>query len=349
MPQAVRALVTGMGGDLGQALVKALRLSNKLIECHGCDMDGAGVGAAFVDSFQVVPQANDPTYVSALKTLCDTRGIDVVVPGSEPEIAVLSRLGHPPRLPSGIPVVSQEREWLETYGDKLACLQALSGKIELPPFTDGVDRQAVATFIEQAGFPVVVKSRCSSGSRSLRVAHNPAELDAALRATPLPLVQAFLDDSGGEFSVGMFACDHFSSAIAFRRQLGSSGCSWFAETSMDEAVLDYAMTIARITGLRGSANIQVRKTSKGVQLLEINPRFSSLVAARAACGFRDVEWAVELALGRIPDRPDGRFKHLRFRRFFHELVDFGDGFNAATEWLPRGAPISSQLVRCDAK
>lgn len=346
MPEGIQVLVTGVGGDLGQALVKALRLANRPIICHGCDMSEAGVGAAFVDTFHVVPPAGHSTYVDALDHVCRMLGVDAVVPGSEQEIDVLSRWGHPPRLPSGVPIVCQEWGWLATYGDKLACLRALSGKIELAPFADGTDRHRVAELVEQAGFPLVVKSRRSRGSRSLRVAHDVLELEVALKVTPHPLVQAFLDDAGGEFSVGVFVYDRFSSAIAFRRDLGPGGCSWFAETSRDGSVLDYAMTVTQVSRLSGSANIQVRKTSKGVRLLEINPRFSSLVAARAACGFRDAEWAIELALGRVPERPNGEFRHLRFQRFLHEMVDVGSGFNAVSEWSPKEAPMANQLNWC---
>ena len=337
MTQPIRVLVTAVGGDLGQALVKALRLSTKHIVCHGCDMDGTGIGSAFADNFHVVPRADDPTYIEVMDHLCRSLAIHAVVPASEPEIYVLSQLGSPPKLSCGVPIVCQEANWIETYGDKLISMRGLYGKIELVPFADGIDRQAVANLVEEVGFPVAVKSRRSSGSRSLRLANNETELDAALNATPLPLVQAFIDASEGEFSVGAFVCEHFSSAIAFKRDLGPVGCSWFAETSTDESVLDYAMRIAQLSGLKGSANIQVRKSSEGVRLLEVNPRFSSLVAARAACGFRDAEWSVELALGRCPEKPDGCFRHIRFRRFFHELLDFGEGFRAVSEWSPREA------------
>lgn len=341
MTEPIGVLVTGVGGDLGQAVVKALRLSTRPMVCHGCDMDGSGVGSAFVDSFHVVPRADDMTYVEVLDHLCSSLAVHAVVPASEPEIQALSVLGTPQRLPCGVPIVCQQASWIEAYGDKLACMKALCSKIELAPFVDGIDRLAVAKLVEQVGFPLVVKSRRSSGSRSLRLANNHADLDAALATTHLPLVQAFIDASRGEFSVGVFVCDDFSSAIAFERDLGPGGCSWFAETSTDESVLEYAKKIARSSCLTGSANIQVRKTSEGVRLLEINPRFSSLVAARAACGFRDVEWSLELALGRTPDRADPQFKHIRFRRFFHEVVDFGDGFRTALEWRPREAPIST--------
>jgi len=333
--KSIRVLVTAVNGDLGQALVKALRLSTKQIVCYGCDMNGAGIGDAFVDHFCVVPGATEAIYIETLDRLCNSLAVHAVIPGSEPEINVLSQLGRPPKLPSGIPVVCQEAGWIEVYGDKLASMQALLGKVDLVPFADGTDAGAVEDVIGRSGFPLVVKERQSSGSRSLRIVHNRQSLEATLAEVESPFVQAFIDDDGGEFSAGIFSDAGTIHTIAFRRKLGPVGCSWYAENSADDEVLLYVLNIARETLATGSINIQVRKSSEGVRLLEINPRFSSLVAVRAACGFRDAEWSLELALGSSSIEVPSSYRDIRFHRFFGEMVDFGNGFGRISEWDPQ--------------
>ena len=116
-----------------------------------------------------------------------------------------------------------------------------------------------------------------------------------------------------------------------------------AETSDDATVADYCRQIGGAMCLSGAANVQVRKTRTGVRLLEVNVRFSSLVAARAAAGFRDAEWWLRLRLGMHTPTPPGRYRHLRFERYFHDLVDFGDGFQAVSEWSPRQQPLPGLL------
>jgi carbamoyl-phosphate synthase large subunit len=336
---SLRILVTAVNGDLGQAVVKALRLCSSPVEIYGCDANPRGVGAAFVYSLSEVPFAREEDrYISALEEICRANQIDAVVPASEPEISTLAKLGSPLRLPSGTVVVCQEAPWLELYGDKLLCMRALDGKVPLARFADGNDRQAVHDLVNKAGFPLVVKSRKASGSKSLRMAHNHAELALYLAEISSPMVQQYIDDTGGEFSAGVFACQSFQTAVAFRRQLGQVGCSWYAESSEDSEVLDYVCRIMSLTGLRGSANVQVRKGSSGTYLLEINPRFSSLVAARSICGFRDAEWSVRLALDLEMPVPPTNYSAIRFQRFFHEEVDFGHGFRAVTEWSPEQSP-----------
>jgi carbamoyl-phosphate synthase large subunit len=324
----LRVLVTGVGGDLGQAIIKALRLGRNRITYIGCDMNAECAGRSFVDEFYSVPRADDDGYVATLDRLCIKAGVHAVIPGSEPETFVLSCAG----LSSGVPVVSQAGDWVMTYGDKLSCMQALEHAVELSPFADGGDRYAVEQVIAQCGYPLVVKERRSSGGQSVSIAADSETLAILLQQSISPLVQGYIDDGGGEFSVGVFASDDFVQAVAFKRTLGPGGCSWFAETCHDEGVLDYATRVAISSGARGSINVQVRKGKDGIRLLEVNPRFSSLAAARAACGFADVSWSLELALGQLSITGPQSIRDIKFQRFISELVDFGNGMGRIPAW-----------------
>jgi carbamoyl-phosphate synthase large subunit len=332
----LKILVTGVGGDLGQAIIKSVCLMDMPVEIFGCDMDSESIGRAFVDDFFVISSPYDREYLNLLNDYCEKKGIHTVVPGSEAEIYVLSRLGTPLRLPCGTVAVCQEFAWLETFGNKLECFRALDKKVELAPYADGTNDEQVEEFISKEIFPCVVKPRVSSGSKDLKIAQNENQLLAFIREVSNPVVQEYIDDTYGEFSIGVFSTDNFSTAIAFKRKLGPFGATWYAENyDQDQEVLDYAYKIAEVSRLRGSCNIQVRKSNKGVRLLEINPRFSSLVAARAACGFKDLEWSICKALKIRVSKPDFPFRRLTFRRYLHELIDFGEGYIALGEWLPK--------------
>jgi carbamoyl-phosphate synthase large subunit len=325
----LNVLVTAIHGDLGQAVAKALRLSRPGM-LAGCDLSADGVGQAFVARFDVVPKASDPAYVGAIDALCRARRIDAVIPASEPEIMAWARAGH--ATPSGVPVICQDAAFLDRYGDKLACMQTLDGVVALTPYADGADAEAVDRLVQASGFPVVVKERRSSGSKGVTVVHTKDALQHAIETFDQPLVQAFIDDAAGEFSVGVFCTEGETRTISFRRALGPGGGSWFAEKDDDADVLAYARAIAEATGTRGSFNVQVRKSSDGVRLLEINPRFSSLAAARAACGFCDVDWSVSLACGEALGPLPPMAATFAFRRYLGEVVDFGQGFGRMPAW-----------------
>ncbi|MDQ3623235.1 MAG: ATP-grasp domain-containing protein [Verrucomicrobiota bacterium] len=331
----LRLLVTGVNSDFGQGFVKALRLSCAPMEIHGCDASEVGIGPTFVESFDTVPRSSaGKAYVDCLDRLCSKLGINAVLPASPPEIDALCRLSSPPVLPCGVPVVCLSAQYRDVFDDKLLCFRALEGQVELAPYADGADPEMVRQLVAQSGFPVIVKRRTGQGGLSFHVVKREEELALALSATPGPIVQGFIDEEGGEYSIGVFAADGIQTAIAFRRRLARTGSSWSAETVDDAEVLAYCEAIARASGLRGSANVQVRKSSKGVRLLEVNARFSSLAPARACAGFRDVEWSVALAIGRTPDIPRGGYRSIRLQRFVHEMIDDGSGFALIPEWTP---------------
>jgi carbamoyl-phosphate synthase large subunit len=337
----IKVLVTAVGGDLGQAVVKALMISRTAVEIHGCDSNKHCIGQAFVQYFHLVPHSSDEAeYWETVQTISDKFGIVAIIPASEPEISVLSRHAQGEFGLHGTKIISRHSSWTNKYGDKLTCMQHLSGRLELAPFADGTDTAAVNHLVDSNGFPLVVKARRSSGSRHLYIVNAEEELAGCLKMIPLPIVQGYIDDSQGEFSVGVFCAPSFSSTIIFRRTLGPGGCSWIAETVEDPEISDYAKLIAQNIDVVGSANIQVRRSTKGIRLLEVNPRFSSLAAARAACGFNDVEWSLQLHLdGKFPD-PVINYKKISFQRFLSEMIDFGDGFRIVSEWTASSRRIT---------
>jgi len=329
----LRVLVTGVDGDSGQGLVKALRVGRMPMEIHGCDVSGGGVGGTFVQSLHQVPPASaGEVYIAHLDRICLQYRFDAVVPSTPAEIDALCGRSFPPALPSGVPVVCLPASYRDVYDDKLFCYRALEEFVTLAPYADGTDLLAVGSLAKRHGFPLIVKRRRGRGGDSFHVVKNEAELAPALAKTPDPVVQAFIDDEGGEYTVGIFAADGRVTALAFRRRLGRTGSSWFAQTVDDLEVTAYAEAVARASALRGSANVQVRKSAAGVRLLEVNARFSSLAPARAYAGFRDVEWSVGLALGRKPEVPRNGYRSIKFHRFVHEMVDEGAGYAPVPQW-----------------
>lgn len=326
--EPIRVLVTATGGTISQAVVKSVRQADLAVELHCGDADPDGIAPIFADDgcFHQLPWATDEQrYLARLAELHDQAGIDAVVPTSDPEMKLLSRCRAEGPLPYAL--VTQPHAWRERFDDKLRCYQALADHVALADFADGADAAAVDGLVDRAGFPLVVKDRLSSCSRGVRRVDDRAGLRDALAALDQPVVQAYIGDDAGEYSIGAFGDGERFRLIAFRRTLSSEGLSWYAETTDDPAVLDYCLGVARATGLRGSANIQVRKDADGrVRLLEINPRFSSLCAARAAAGFNDVAWSVEQALGRQPQFAHAPLRKIRFQRYIAECVDHGEGF-----------------------
>src|SRR5436190_13017127 len=204
----LRVLVTGVDGDSGQGLVKALRMSPRPMEIHGCDVSGGGIGGTFVDTLHLVPPASaGEPYVARLDRICSHYEVDAVVPSTPAEIDALCGRSSPPALPSGVPIVCLPEHYRNVYDDKLFCYQSLEGFVSLAPYADGTDAGAIKRLIGLHGFPLIVKRRRGRGGDSFQVVRKEADLAGALEKTADPVVQGFIDDEGGEYTVGLFAAD----------------------------------------------------------------------------------------------------------------------------------------------
>jgi len=327
-----QVLITGLGGDLGQALVKALRLSASSFQIHGSDINNDLVGRAAVDDFHILPAADKEEYVAELECLCKCQDIEAIIPGSEPELLKLSGICENSALPIGIPIVALPGKWVKRLGDKLSCMRFLDGKIPLAGYADGTNESELDSLLEGCDAPLVVKERFSSGSKNIKYVNDRTRLKNVIEHFEAPLVQAQIDDSEGEYSVGVFSCDRFTAVHTFRRRLGPGGCSWHAETNDDPSVEKYCRKIASHCAIYGSYNIQVRKSKEGVRLLEINPRFSSLVAARALSNFSDLEWAINQCFGCLDTDSIPKTRRITYQRYLSEVVDLGGGPSRVASW-----------------
>ena len=128
MRKKYKILVTAIGGILGPSLVKALRLSKTDFDIHGCDVAAECYGQAFVQEYHQVPLASDPEYLAEIVGLCTTIGFDCIIPASEPEIQTLVRADE--KLAS-TPIICQQEDTLNIFGDKLATAEHLASSITL--------------------------------------------------------------------------------------------------------------------------------------------------------------------------------------------------------------------------
>jgi carbamoyl-phosphate synthase large subunit len=315
--------------------MKSLRLAHGAYVIHAADMKD-GVAVLFADHVHLLPPAAPPdAFVHALDALCRQHCMDVVIPCNEAEIRSLGGLASHPLLPCGTRIVSQTPFFTARHGDKLECCRFLQGKVPLADFCDAEDHSQVADFLARHGFPMVLKERSSYGQRGVAVIRDAAEFAMRRSHFHNPLLQTFLEGDDQEYTVGVFCHGSDIRMICFRRRLDNMGCSWFATLDQPPLVLDYCHQIARAVNTQGSFNIQLRLTAAGPRLLEINTRFSSLAAARAACGFNDVEWSVLQTLGRnVPERlpPPPRFE---YQRYIAEVIRTEGEFHVPSEWLPR--------------
>ena len=216
-PPALRLLVTNPWNGQAYCVLRALRpYAARVIATayreHGLlGRLAPGAVSRFVDGVYQVPFAaqdwqrgrirdenseSEEAYVQAILDICAREDIDTVFPSWDPEVGILSK--NKSRFAArGITVPVPEWPVLRQAMDKHA-LAELAAEIGCPCPRTYLPRTVAdaAELAEQVGFPLLLKPRCSSGSRGVRLVMRRDQLadtiESVERTFGMPILQEWI-------------------------------------------------------------------------------------------------------------------------------------------------------------
>jgi len=154
-------LITGVGGPAGRALVSQLATTSHNVV--GVDMQE--VALADIDSFELVPAANDPDMINQLAALVDHYDVDLLIPTVADELPMVAKASQLGQL-SNAQVVISPLEAVEKCFDKLLTMRALrEAGVSVPPFGLPSDFTSSYDVFEQLGGAIITKPRVARGGR----------------------------------------------------------------------------------------------------------------------------------------------------------------------------------------
>lgn len=288
--QKINVLVTGCGGDIGQSIGKILNEIEFVDNLYGCDISEKNAAKFIYNNFFIGLPCKDTNYIKNLESLVLKYNIDCIMPVSEPELRFFSKeniceIGK-------AKLITASADALKIGFDKLFTADFLK-KENLPfPVTKSLED---VNSIEI--FPVILKSRTGSGSATVSIVRDQETFLSFKEREKDFIVQEYLEGDNGEYTCGVFRSkEGVLRSIILKREL-MGGFTGYAEVVANQQITDLLHEVAEKIKLRGSINVQLRITSKGPVVFEINPRFSSTVRFRDLLGFKDVLWSLEDAMG----------------------------------------------------
>jgi carbamoyl-phosphate synthase large subunit len=290
----LRFLVTAVGGDLGQSVVRCLKDAGYRAFLVGCDMNPYAAGQADVDAFyQAPPVRETEEYISFLRQTIETEAVDYVFPMSDPEIIFVNENRHVfDDCPAAF--IVNDQKIISTFMDKFQTIEFFKEKGIPYPQT-----WLPGDYKGQLNFPVILKKRRGSGSQSLFKVNDGEELQFYLKRGSDMLIQEYLPGEDNEYTSGLFSDGKTVYTITFKRKLAPGGFSQHVELVTDPTIAAFTRQVTHALDVNGylDVNVQFRVTEKGCVPFEINPRFSSTVYFRHRFGFTDVLWSLALHMG----------------------------------------------------
>lgn len=285
-----KVLVTGVGGVVGQGILRNLRAERLDIALIGTNVAAVSAGNHLCDAVHVVPYAYDPAYIPAIRELIENERIDLVIPSTDYEVYHLMLAQS--ELPA--PVAASPADLTRACLDKYATWQALHAQ--------GLPFAASCLPSEYAGQfeRTVVKPREGRGSRNIHIdPPNPRSFGDDY------VVQEYLE--GEELTTSFYVRRDgaLHGMITFVRELEQGNTALAEVVDRHDAQLRGLVEglVARFP-FRGSCNLQTRATPRGIVPFEINCRISGTNSVRSQFGFRDVAYTVqEYLYGQPPDAP----------------------------------------------
>jgi carbamoyl-phosphate synthase large subunit len=283
-------LVLGVGGNVSQGILKALALSNLNVRVIGACISPLSLGLFTTDRAFVSPAANAPEFPEWLLQVCEAEGVQAILSGVEPVVAVLSQHAAQIRERTGAICIVSDPTCLAISDDKLTTCRWLEQHgFNFPRYADGDDAEATRQLVETPGYPLIAKPRRGKGAHGIFILRDEHDL-AYVQRRGGAVIQEYLGDDTTEYTVGCF-CDRdgaLRGTLVLHREI-LEGTTYRAQAGEFPVVRAEAERIARVLRPMGPCNIQMRITRGRAVCFEINGRFSGTTPVRARLGFNEVE------------------------------------------------------------
>lgn len=288
-----KVLVTGIGGNVGQGILRNLQNLNYDLYLIGTNTELVSGGNHLCDRVYKVPFSKSSDYIPKILSISKREEIDLIIPSTDYEVYYLALASD--KLPT---IAGSDIKTAKTFLNKYETWQAFN-KLSIP-FT-----QTILPSLYNNDFDEIIVKPCEGrGSRDIHI--NPDNPEAF---SDEYIIQKLI--KGTEITTAFYVTKkgNLLGHITFKRTLLSGATDKCAVTfDYDKQIEKIIEKIMKNFNIKGSSNIQsiVDKKSNIIPF-EINCRISGTNSIRGQFGFEDVRYTIEEYLfNKTPRKPKAK-------------------------------------------
>lgn len=305
-------LVTGVGGGVGQSLLKSLYESDYRVVAADGETLATGLFAA--DRGYKIPYAKSAEYIPTLLDICEREKCRMVFPGLDAELPILAA-AREQFSARGITVSVSAPNVIAIADDKLRTSEFLRSHGLAAPLTHRAD--AIAP--DAIRFPLVLKPMVG-GARSLGVfvVRSREEFDQRIATINTAAYVAQECIEGDEYTCGTINFDNACQGVIVMRRILRDGDTYKAFVEHNDVIEAYVRSAANALKPFGACNFQLRLRDNQPYIFEINARSSGTTYCRTLAGFNEPKMIADHVLRDVA--PSFAIKPIVILRYWKELV-----------------------------
>ena len=280
----VLVLSAGRRVELIQCFKKAARELDISGSVVAVDCSPTAPALYFADKYRIVPRIDSGDYVRALIDICNEEKISLVVPTIDTELLLLAEKRGK---------IEEETDARVLVSD-LSVVNICRNKLNTQSYMEEHGFKVPHLYTAQElrndniRYPLFVKPIDGSSSIDTYKVNNKRELDAILTLVRNPMVQDYMD--GDEYTIDVFL-DFDAKIITMvprLRMATRSGEIAKGRIVKDAEIMEDVRRLMEELKPIGHITVQCRKTYRGIEYIEINPRFGggapmSIMAGADSC------------------------------------------------------------------
>ncbi len=274
----------------------------------------------FADRFRLVPRIDSGKYVEAIINVCNEEGISLIVPTIDTELILLAQNRELIEEQTGAKLLISDMNVINICRNKLntqAYMEEHGFKVPRLYSQEELKR-------DDLPFPLFVKPVDGSSSIDTYKVNNKKELEAILTLVKEPMVQDYMD--GDEYTIDVFL-DFDSNIITMvprLRMATRSGEIAKGRIVRDTEIIEDVTRLMKCLRPIGHITVQCRKTHRGIEYIEINPRFGGGAPMSIKAGADSCRNLYRLLRGEVLTYNEDYMDNVTFLRFDSSIMLDGD-------------------------
>ncbi|WP_159882489.1 ATP-grasp domain-containing protein [Paenibacillus puerhi] len=291
-----------------QRAAKRLEIKSNIV---AADCSDTAPALYFADKTCILPRIDEPNYVDSIIEACSIEKISLVVPTIDTDLLLLAENKKNIEEKTNAKILISDEKVIEICRDKTRTQKFLEAN------NFGVPKMYTDEEIENGDlkFPLFIKPKSGSSSINTFKVNNKDELNIYKGIVNNAIIQDFME--GEEFTIDVFSDfdGNIISIVPRLRIATRSGEISKGKIIRDREIIDDVIKLIDLLKPIGHVTVQLMKTNRGIEYIEINPRFGGGAPMSIMSGADSCEYLFLLLMGEKLEYNENFKDNLIFLRF----------------------------------